>query len=263
MFGRLRRIGGRRVLGLLTGLAITVLMGSASGDPVVPDAPQCGSTDAGQIYIAIARDVFRLPYAAVRQIRTLPPIDDKTLVPDPPNSLAPPGCYANPVRARSLRLNLDIQAVLPAAGLPNAPIPIFGMAFMSSPISRETLQQDWFGAFCATETSSVIADVTPEGYERCAVRTGQPPPHDMKTIYKIPPTLYATPAGEPFFIRTHIGDLLYGGDSIIDYQLDDEVMLYYQFWLKDLPIEHVLDFDRALRAMIEAATVKDYPWPTN
>jgi hypothetical protein len=158
-------------------------------------------------------------------------------------------------------MNVSLHDILPGTALPDASVPVVGLAIMPPTVSWQQLHEENFDRLCATKDHPVVIETTPEGLKRCAVKTGQMPPYDLEASYRASPDLYATPFGEPFIIRTGRGSLLYGGDSQIDYKIDDEVSLYYQFWLKDLPIQSVLDFDRALRAKIEAARVKNYLWP--
>lgn len=245
--------------------AVSVILGFSisrvRADTALPDPPQCGTEDAEDIYISIFHDVFRLPYAMISQIKIIPLEAGGDLLPYPPNPLAPPGCFANPIRAKFVRMNVRLREILPATALPDAPMPVVGLAILPPTVSWQQLHEDNFDRLCATKDHPVIIETTPEGLKRCAVKTGQRPPYDLEASYRASPDLYATPFGEPFIIRTGHEPLLYGGDSQIDYKIDDEVSLYYQFWLKDLPIQNVLDFDRALRAKIEDARVKNYVWP--
>ncbi|MGH6754637.1 MAG: hypothetical protein ACREDP_20980, partial [Bradyrhizobium sp.] len=137
------------LVALMTGLLLFGFsVSSPRAEGLVPDRPQCGGDAGDQIYIAIAHDVFRLPYATVEQVRALPSSDDENPIPAPPDPLVPKGCYANPVRAKSLRLNIDILSVLPNAGLPNATIPYVGLAVMPSTVSWQEAHEDWFGMVC-------------------------------------------------------------------------------------------------------------------
>lgn len=252
-----------RLLWALASMFAALALGVEPGrtDTALPEPPQCGAEDAGQIYVSLWHDVFRLSYATIDEIRIIPLELGGDLLPYPPNPLAPSGCFANPIRAKYVRLKFNLHELLPGSPLPDAAIPVLGLGIMPPEVSWQKVHEEGFDMLCATKDHPVIIDTTPEGLQRCAVKTGQMPPHDLEASYKAPADLYATPFGESFIIRTGRGPLLYGGDSQIDYKIDDEVALYYQFWLKDLPIKDVLDFDRALRAKIEAARVKDYVWP--
>ena len=118
--------------------------------------------------------------------------------------------------------------------------------------------------------SAAVRETLPDGFLMCRIKPkplGTPPldQKDWVTSYIAPKNVYTTPYGKRFVVNCDSGVFSYTITSCdVAYDLVSDIDIFYRFlpYLGPFPvrIENIVAFDRLLRAAVEKAVVKNYPW---
>ncbi|MCG8433380.1 MAG: hypothetical protein MJA83_05055, partial [Gammaproteobacteria bacterium] len=240
-----------------TYLFVITFQANAHAGSIAFDPSSCRSGMQGQIYIALGRVVFRLPQVEVNLevISELPKGDQRAKLPMPPDPGEPLGCSGNPLQLfgfqfynkykdRSKFLYEKLRLTALPFDLPN------GVAS----------ENDWFEYNC---TSTEAQERLAEGLDACywSQSDSSMPIFSRAVRYKSPLEIYATPKGLPFVIDCYPANAETAAQKCyVRYKLFDSISVYYVVDAIDVPIGRIMEFDRKLRARIEAAHVPDYNW---
>jgi len=211
------------------------------------------------LYVALGRHVFRWPLDRLPMFEALGPAFDDVEDPIPPNPTDAYGCPGKPVPVHAIGMDLaadgsrltsrDGAAAFAKIGLRSPSLPRGSMVKAS---------EEFFQTVCDGAPT-----VSPQGFMRCSSDKLSDPNRKRKrasdylTNFKVPPTVYADPAGNPLYVSCGSDPL----SCLVHYELAEELVLQFEFYRGGLKIARLLDFDRALRRLLADAEVKDFVWP--
>jgi len=264
------RISLGAVVAFALGNAPARAMGTLDYDPT-----KCKTDAGGKFYVAIGWNVLAMPLPGKAIM-----IDTSRLKHrEPPDSSDQEGCPGNPLQ--TLSYGLPFTYLPEGSAAPRDPtkpmIGAWGLELIDlyfGEIETKPITTEWnaervdrlqFDDFCAKST---IVEELSNGFTACRLqwRKSQTRTEDWMALYKSHVESYATPLGHPFM-------MLCGGDMLTEriehcnvrYAVTPNLGLVYHFhpYLGPirLPLDHVTDYDRALRTAIESYIVKDYVWP--
>jgi len=238
------------------------------------DPGVCKTDPKGHLYIALGRNVFSVPFLkdGVYGLYSVLP-KAKRLARDPSE---PEGCPGNPSQQRSFAFNFGAPLVDSDEGSVRATpreaptrVTLFEVWNPNSNPDRE--HSEWSGEsaglaqlVCAQATAR---ETLPNGLTACRAGAAGTRVEDWGASYISDPSRYATPLGRRFIVDCGPG--LYSGPPIsqcqVAYAIKPDLAVEYLFQPyvgpSPIPIDHIIEFDRKIRAQIEAATVKDFVWP--
>lgn len=240
------------------------------------DPSTCKVEAHDMFYIALGRNVLAVPNSGTIMID---PVPEAERLP-PPDPAEPEGCAANPQQLSSYAFLYYLEAQLNAKrGIAQATHPgpdrlaLYRTVHGDSVPSPDSVQ--WGGerlqleeAWQACQNATLREELT-NGLTVCRKKTGEEEVHieDWRAVYTALPEVYTTPFGKAFIIGCNAMSFSYpiGGDCTVAYTVKLGLGLSYSFRRyhgpRAMPIDQVIEFDRSLRAQIEAALVKDYAWP--
>lgn len=234
----------------------------AASGTLTYDSSLCGVDPEGKVYIALWDQVLRVPARQLGFIRDYPP-EKAVRAPQPPDPGVPEGCPGNPIRAAGFTLGTDLATW--DAG-PDAPPVVEGRARQVSLVATEPdfwgLQPSLERGFLGACSKALEREYRNDGLVVCRIPRSDPsiPKEKWTFVGQADLDMYPTPTGRPFTVecRISINELYH--ICIVMYKFYPRLNVYYEFHTNQLPIEQVIDFDRALRARLEAAHVRDYDW---
>jgi hypothetical protein len=115
-----------------------------------------------------------------------------------------------------------------------------------------------------------IRETLPNGLVACRVQpVDKSRVEDWGASYIADASVYTTPLGRPFIVDCGPG--LYSGPPIascrVAYAITSDLAVSYEFQpylgTSPIPIDHIVEFDREVRAQIDDAMVKDFIWPNH
>jgi hypothetical protein len=242
------------------------------------DATTCKTDPKGHLFIALGPNVLSIPFSK-RGVYLLDSVMPKARR-RPPDPSEPEGCPGNPSQQKSFALFAgtplaDIEQGATSAHR-EAPTKLTLFDTWDPDRSADPAQFRWFGELNPgfpelTCSHSTIRETLPNGLTACRVPlSGQPNAavEDLAAAYFSDPAVYAIPLGRRFII--HCTPYLYSGPTFggceVAYSITADLAVAYEFQpylgRSPIPIEHIIEFDRKLRAQIDAATVKDFIWPS-
>jgi hypothetical protein len=243
-------------------LALVVFQfGKAAADTFSFDPAACHPEAGGLVHIALGTSVFRWPE------RELTLIDDSRRDADgealaAPDPTEPEGCPKNPIRGSNFSFAYRYQAILEDKSRPVVP-----------EFAPDLLQLIRLGKNAAFQlggradyenlcSHSNMPHQMIHGMTECSIRPNDPkiPERLWARSYQAPPATYAAPFGETFYVNCVGGNAL---ECTVRYKMRADVMVLYKFRPERIPLDHIFDFDRALRAKISGAEVPEYPWIRN
>jgi hypothetical protein len=253
----------RIVLGFVGALAIGSIAAQPGwADDDQPDPALCPDGGDGYFYVAMGVDVFRWQpetFAIIERVPNDAPSDQFLTPPDPTQ---PVGCHDNPVRALSGSPVVGTRDLISVPGTSSNGRFYVMLKLVPPGYSGQALREENFAAFCeGTAGTGVhkIEQIDPPGLIKCSIQTLNDP-NQWRSSYEARPEAYTTPLGEAFIVPCPSVGL---DDCFTGYKINKTLQLGYTFKLVDVPIEHVIDLDRALQSMIEDHRVKNYVWPQN
>lgn len=239
------------------------------------DPASCKTNAKGKLYIALGRDVLAVPHRGTTVVGQIAPRERL----QPPDPSEPEGCPGNPQQLGSYTFAYFYD---PPEVTKDEPGQIHGRGAELLQLirtSRDDIARsespEWIGESGPLRLASTICDTAtsieqlPNGLKACRKKLSEktPRPEDWRAAYIANPDVYSTPLGRPFVVNCD--DTIYSfpiADCQVAYSFTPSFGVTYRFkpyhGARRLPIDGVIDFDRGLRAAIDAAIVKSYPWPT-
>jgi hypothetical protein len=261
---------------VLTTLAALASFPAMAKDGFHFDAAACKMDAKGHLYIALGRYVLAVPFSEDRTyLLDSVPASAKRLAPDPTE---PEGCPGNPTQQRSFGFYFP-------APLTDADGPSSKSVDREAP-TRLTLYEVWKPNPNADQdhpewsgeslTDSVVRsrcdrasvrERLPGGLNACRIQpVDKSRVEDWAASYIADPSVYATPLGRPFMVDC--GPRLYShgiSHCNVAYSLARGLAVGYEFQpylgQSRIPIDHIIEFDRKIRAQIDVAIVKEFLWP--
>jgi len=255
-------------------LALSTLHASAFNE-FHYDPASCKTDAKGHLYIAVGENVLAVPFLknGVYGLNSVLPYA-KRLAPDPTE---PEGCPGNPSQQHSFTFDFGTPLVDPEKGvtLPahrEAPrrLTLYGLDPVSGPTPKAD-QTKWLGENGGLAelrcSDAAIRETLPNGLTACRTQpTQNTRVEDWAASYIADPSVYTTPLGRPFIVDC--GAFLYStiiSHCRVAYVFAPGLAVGYEFQpylgSTPIPIDHIIEFDRQLRAHIDAALVKDFIWP--
>ncbi|QLF93818.1 hypothetical protein HW090_11660 [Pseudomonas sp. ABC1] len=211
----------------------------------------------GKAYLSLGETVLRVP------IRTLnithAPYADSPL-PSPPDASQPLGCAGNPLAQQSLIIDFSFSAWLSDRKTPSAASLREFRLIRAEPDFYGISQRPSYNPGCdrlprRERLSNGLYGCLPN-------KDPERPDRDESGTYRIDTQNYAMPYGQTFIVEC-MPDIPQGVVCSVDYKVLPTVNLVYRFSTDRMPLEDVVEFDRMLRAQIEASVVADYKWKFN
>jgi hypothetical protein len=246
----------------------------AAKDEFHYDAAACKTDAKGHLYIALGRNVLAVSFLKNGTYFLAPvPLKARRLAPDPTER---EGCPGNPSQQGSFAFEFGTP-LLDSDGRRNEPVhreaptrlSLFNLEYLNRNADGDQLT--WSGESAGllelTCAQATIRETLPNGLKACRIK----PVYDARVenwgaSYIAGPNIYATPLGRPFIVDCGPGlqdDMI--SHCRIAYVFAPGLAVGYDFQpylgSSPLPIDHIIDFDRRLRAQINAALVKDFIWP--
>jgi hypothetical protein len=235
--------------------------------------PSSCKHNTGHMYVAFGRSVFVTPAQANAVVDPLQPNAPHLKAPDPAE---PAGCFGNPLQSDSYHLLGSATLTGSAPGNAKLGVPD-GLELINLQMFK-----DWQGSggeWILEQNERKIANKTcriaavqedlSNGFHACRIKLIKPanaPEVDWAASYIAKKNIYTTPLGRPFVINC--GPLMFSNAldyCDAEYELTSDLGVYYEFrpyhTAHPISIDQIIAFDKFLRAAVEAALVKDYPWP--
>ncbi|QLF93819.1 hypothetical protein HW090_11665 [Pseudomonas sp. ABC1] len=211
----------------------------------------------GKAYLSLGETVLRVP------IRTLniphAPYADSPL-PSPPDASQPLGCVGNPLAQQSLIIDFSFSAWLSDRKTPSAASLREFRLIRAEPDFYGLSQGSFYVSGCDLFPRRVRLG---NGLQGCLPnKNPEHPDRDEVGRYRLDPQDYVMPFGQTFVMGCS-PDIPRGVVCSVDYKVLPTVNLVYRFSTDRMPLEDVVEFDRMLRAQIEASVVPDYKWRLN
>jgi hypothetical protein len=254
------------------------------------DPVACKSETHGRFYIALSRNVLAVPHTQGSLM--FGPIYPRSTLKrySPPDPAQPEGCPNNPLQLESFAYEYWIDSVRSAksGAPPDKTRRPDALELIRIPDDKPDLSPqgaewgEWEGPPWAGEQfrlgdarrgceKAAIREQVPNGMTACRIRLSTQYPELNERIenwavsYVAAPETYKAPLGERFVVNC--GPLVFR-DTIshceVGYVIMPQIGITYRFQpyrgSHPIPIDDVIDFDRGLRATIEASLVRDYPW---
>jgi len=240
------------------------------------DTASCKTDTKGHLYIALGRYVLAVPFLESRTyVLDSVTLNARLLAPNPAE---PEGCPSNPSQQRSFAFYFGAPLV-DANGDASKP------AYREAP-TRLTLYEvwkpnpnadrdhpEWSGESLtdsvvrSTCARASVRETLPNGLTACRIQPiDKSRVEDWAASYISDPSAYATPLGRPFMVDCGPGLYSHGiSHCNVAYSLAHGLAVGYEFqpYLThpSIPIDHIIEVDRRIRAQIDAALVKDFNWP--
>jgi hypothetical protein len=249
---------------LLAGLtALSATAGTLSYDP-----ESCATPAEGMVYLAFNRIVLRIPANELTLIRDMPS-ERLAKMPKPPKADEPEGCPDHPIQARGFTFSYLYEAIRENKRDPQlSPYAPNKLKLINVPSDYWALQPSQEKAFLNRCEKFQEREELLNGLIACLV-----PPSDKSiprrhwAVYlQAKSEVYSAPFGRPFVISCYP----FGNGSqtcLVTYKLYEtlnvsyEITVQHQYSSRFIPLTETIEFDRGLRAKIEAARVKDFVWP--
>ena len=226
------------------------------------------------MYVALGRDVFATPAPAkVNMVIDQIPADMRRKVPDPNE---PIGCLDNPLQSASHYLfhSADFGGDGSGSGKIGIPDLLTLCSLRRTNAATENgKDEEWLGEVSQRHTADVVCgratlrEDLPNGLSACRVAPADPLnglKEDWASSYIS--QIYRTPLGRSFVVNCGPG-LFSGpiGDCDVAYAMTSDVGISYRFrpyqGSHPIPVDQIIAYDKSLRAAVERAQVKNYPWP--
>ncbi len=227
-------------------------------------SPSSCATDPGKtIHLALGRTVLRVPLDSLVYILDLP-LEKRADVPRVPNPTEPEGCPGHPVRAGAYTLRAALSEPGGSGDQPDGAGTRFTPFKLVSVSPDSWGLQPWAeGRFSKNCESFGVWTELANGLIACRVRFEDAPELDKDSAisYQARPEVYRAPFDRPLIVVcSHL--LGIGTQTChIRYKLYPTANFVRKFDLQRVNVDDLIDVDRALRAWIENARIKDYPWP--
>ena len=267
-----RRVLKLGVVGLFVAviaLPTQVLSAAAPSKPNY-DPSKCKTEAHGKLYIALDHYVLAMPISGAILVGDIyPEMGIRRL--EAPNPAEPEGCPGNPWQLESYEFDYSSGSLSEKSGNQNSNTrfgPI-GVTLIAQPAeashhSSGELQQTIADSVCNNATRH---DTLINGLAACRVKPDKDVRvEDWAASFAAPPNVYSAPLHERFVVNC--GPRLFTepiSHCDVSYAVNAGFVVSYRFQPyigpSAIPLEHIIQFDKSLRAQIEAALVKDYRWP--
>lgn len=234
----------------------------SSSPNVTYDPDTCKEDAGGMAYLAVGRDVFRIPATQNMKIRGMTKKEREKLPPRPDPS-EPEGCPGNPVWGRGFSIAYKHTPKHPE----NYPEDVTFRAESISIAKRfdskiNHLQLSGEEMFVRTKNNFNECELLAVGLEGCRIPTKDKsiPRVEWGVFYRAKPDVYSVPFDRPFIVSCYP----YSNGwqpCYVAYGYSEESKLLYKFWLEKIPVEEIIEFDKGLREKIESVHVKEFLWP--
>lgn len=216
----------------------------ARANPEVAVMPKtCHGRPNDAIYVALGKDVFRIPGTPDR-VGIYP-------IPYPKSGQVPPanqgdpqtGCPDHPVKSFRLHLSMHQETLL--KGLVSPLLESISVAQLSYGHA--------YGESSAMSTLVMMVKQDPcreagGGLVEC---TRQPDKKLGKSVLSAQASVYGTPLGHPFIVTCGFGPGIWSNDCQVHYQLSDNLELSYRLNRDSIPAARMIAVDRAVRAGVQ------------
>lgn len=255
---------GRRavVAALLTGFFLTSMPVTAESDTLSYDPSLCAEEPGDFVYVALWRNVFRIPADQLFYILDHPP-DELPRVPPPPRPSDPEGCPGHPIQAAVFDFALSLDAWPTSAGDP--PLVEGGawrFKLVASNSERWGLQPSLENDYRRRCSRASEVEQDESGLLICRIPRQDKP--DDRSVWAFSayadPGIYAAPFDRLFTSSclASINDRYH--NCSVAYKFLPDVNISYRFRTIDMPISQLLGYDRALRARLKASLIEGYDW---
>lgn len=226
---------------------------------VVLDSSACPAGGEGHVYVALGDVVVRVPLTTEPVSRS-PLYSNEELLPAPPVPSAPEGCREHPARAQGLHLvRYQDFFFTKADRFPGLPLVEISVGWMTN--GRSHLQEINENFFNRSITKAECREVA-DGLTGCG--DGGPDTAEI-SAYRASTLVYSSPDGRPFVVVCGLGPSVFADDCEVSYRLRDGLALNYRFFKRQVPggrmpvpIEQVIELDRAIRDGVSSMIVDGY-----
>jgi hypothetical protein len=237
--------------------------------------PATCKQNTGSFYVALGRYVFATAGTAMANV-VIDPIPESRLlkVPDPKD---PKGCFGNPLQSNSHAMFYPMAFGSDIPGQSKLLVPdLLTLANLKRGAGGgEEKDVDWPAEALELEIAenackaATLREELKSGLLACRIKPVDPPnarKEDWAASYIAKQEIYTTPLGKLFVIDCG-PNLLSAPIShcYVAYAINPGIGLTYRFQPyranNPIPIDLAITYDKSLRAFIERALVKDYPWP--
>ncbi|MBB5018225.1 hypothetical protein HNQ59_001510 [Chitinivorax tropicus] len=210
------------------------------------------------VYAALGRSVLRIPYRTQLFLQPYAKDDrDWAKLPLAPDPAEPEGCYGNPTRVLFMYYPIPSLTIPATADQPSRtvdPRRFELITNMGRNYYMQELYEDMFEKGKANKKGNY--DCTPHTPDLigCIPRT-----NPTAGVYQARPERYQAPAQRPFTIEC----LDYNWRCGVNYRTVGDINIDYIFNFQQLPLEHVIAFDKYAREHVIQLVVQDYAWAAN
>ncbi|WP_137940289.1 hypothetical protein [Chitinivorax sp. B] len=207
------------------------------------------------VHVALGRTVLRIPYQTQLTLTGYHKEDpERAQLPASPDPAEPEGCYGNPTRVLFMHYPIA-ELTIPASD--TQPERTVG------PGSFELITNmgDAYHSQKGHEEMFEMGKANKNGIYDCTPHTPDligciPRPNPTAGDYQALPERYQAPAQRPFTISCIDSNWR----CSVVYRAVGDINIGYVFGFRQLPLEHVVAFDKQARAHIEQLVVPDYTW---
>jgi hypothetical protein len=214
------------------------------------DPSTCSTEADDTIHVALDSEVFRFPKDDLVLVGTAVSSSERTA----PIRADPFGCPGNPVRAMSFALAIQY---LDQVSKPLNPMTETFELLTAAPDFWGLQTSDIYIAQLWCTRSDAIRGMIGEQMEQCRVPSPGANADERGGAFRAISHQYSAPFDKPFVVLC-LHTILTSCE--VHYKYLPTVNLRYKFTLSKLPPRQFIDFDRALRAKLDAARRPDYPW---
>lgn len=243
--------------------AMTSPTGVRAGTERLAYDPTTCATDPGDtVTVALRRIVLQLPISAPFYMMAWSP-EKLAAMPVPPDPSQPRGCPDHPIQVHGVDLSIALQVPEQGLDAPPTRLSVERLSFVAADADQWGLQPGWERSFQHTCESFGLVNTTGEGFTVCRVRPTYVEQHPEETWpydAQAPLDYYSSPFGRVFTTSCFYQVASVRRACDVAYKFYENLNVAYRYNALIIPLDRLIDFDRALRDWIQSARVSDFEW---
>lgn len=240
-----------------------VVSAAQNNERLLYNPANCKNNAEGMVYFAVWDVVFRVPYKDLISIRGISD-NSRLSLPKRVDQSEQEGCPGNPLWGKGFLVVYRHQDLGVGKASEQLGANVVNLHIIASDRNRFGLQRVNEIGFERIRETYESCDESIVGLVSCRKPGGEEDSiGDMEvTAYQTKPKYYSTPLGEKLTVLCsgpYVSSVK-GRACRVDYKIQENINVSYEFYRKDIPMSNFLKFDRGLRSYIDAAKVEKYIW---